>query len=334
MPLVGIIANPASGKDIRRIVGNAITVDNQQKLNIVKRIVVALAGSGVEQILVMPEQFGFGKRARKDLSTRPEVQQAVQVLDMPYDNQAEDTAQAAARMRQAGADCIIVLGGDGTVRLAAQTCGDVPLIPISSGTNNVVPEFIEGTVAGLAAAHLSAQSHESRRTFCWQHKRLVVIVNGQEVDHALVDAAVVDTAYVGSRAVWDPALIRQVFVTRAAPTCIGISSIIGMVKFVDPHSPEGAWVKTGEGACLVQTTILPGELVRMPIGPIETMLPGVSYPVVAPRPVVIALDGERERVLYDQDQASIVLQPNGPWLVDVAKTLQHALQEKKYLISP
>ncbi len=45
MSLVGIIANPASGKDIRRIVGNAITVDNQQKLNIVKRILVALTAS-------------------------------------------------------------------------------------------------------------------------------------------------------------------------------------------------------------------------------------------------------------------------------------------------
>jgi len=32
--LVGIIANPASGKDIRRLVSQAITVGNQQKVNV------------------------------------------------------------------------------------------------------------------------------------------------------------------------------------------------------------------------------------------------------------------------------------------------------------
>jgi predicted polyphosphate/ATP-dependent NAD kinase len=331
MSLVGIIANPASGKDIRRIVGNAITVDNQQKLNIVKRILVALAGSGVEQVWVMPEQFGFGKRALKDLATRPDVQQAVQVLDMPHDNLPEDTPKAAERMRQAGADCIIVLGGDGTCRLVAKTAGDVPLIPISSGTNNVVPDFIEGTVAGLAAAHLGRLPAEDRRNLCWQHKRLVVQVNGQEVDHALVDAAIVDTAYVGSRAVWDPHLIRQVFVTRAGPAHIGISSIIGMAKIIDPRVPLGAQVLTGQGQQTVRTTILPGELVDLTIGPIETMQPGTAYPVLDSRPVVLALDGERELVLYPGDQASIMLDTHGPWLVDVPAVLLHALQQEQYL---
>ncbi len=245
MSLVGIIANPASGKDIRRIVGNAITVNNQQKLNIIKRILVALAGSGVDQILIMPDQFGFGKRSLNDLKNRQDVQQAVQLIDMPFENLAEDTTLAAARMVQAGADCIIVLGGDGTCRLVAKTTGNVPLLPISSGTNNVVPQFIEGTVAGLAAAHLAQQPAGERTALCWQHKRLVIHINGEEVDHALVDAAVIDTPYVGSRAVWEPDLIRQVFVTRADPVHIGISSIIGMVQAIDPRQPQGACVSTG-----------------------------------------------------------------------------------------
>ena len=41
MPSIGIIANPASGKDIRRLVSYATTTDNQEKVNIVKRIVLA-----------------------------------------------------------------------------------------------------------------------------------------------------------------------------------------------------------------------------------------------------------------------------------------------------
>ena len=330
MSLVGIIANPASGKDIRRIVGNAITVDNQQKLNITKRILVALAGSGIDQIFIMPEQFGFGKRALSDLANRQDVQQAVKIIDMPYENLAEDTTLAAARMAQAGADCIIVLGGDGTCRLVAKTAGNVPLLPISSGTNNVVPQFIEGTVAGLAAAYLSQQPAEERASLCWQHKRLVIHVNGEEIEHALVDAAVINTPYVGSRAVWEPDLILQVFVTRANPAYIGISSIIGMVQAIDPRQPQGACVRTG-GRQTVQTTILPGELVNVPIGEIQTMHPGKAVPVITDRPVVLALDGEREIVLYTGDDASVTLQTDGPWLVDVDTILRHALAEGRYL---
>ncbi|MDX9865017.1 MAG: NAD(+)/NADH kinase [Anaerolineaceae bacterium] len=330
MSLVGIIANPASGKDIRRIVGNAITVDNQQKLNIIKRIVVALAGSGIDHILIMPDQFGFGKRTLNDFTNRQDVQQALQLLEMPFENLPDDTSLAAARMVQAGADCIIVLGGDGTCRLAAKTAGSVPLLPISSGTNNVVPQFTEGTVAGLAAAHLSQQPVEERQSLCWQHKRLVVHVNGEEMDHALVDAAVIDTPYVGSRAVWEPDLIRQVFVTRADPAHIGISSIIGMAQMIDPRQPQGACVRTG-GQHSVLTTILPGKLVRVPIGEIQPMQPGTPMPVIPNRPVVLALDGEREIVLYPGDEAQITLQTTGPWLVDIHAVLKHALNEGKYL---
>ena len=329
MSLVGIIANPASGKDIRRIVGNAITVDNQQKLNIIKRIIVALAGSGVEHIQIMPDQFGFGRRALKSFINRADVQQAVEILDMPVENLAEDSTQAATRMAEAGADCIIILGGDGTCRLVAKNAGAIPLLPLSSGTNNVVPQFIEGTVAGLAAAHLSQQPLEERPGLCWQHKRLVINVNGEEVDHALVDTAVIDTSYVGSRAVWEPDLIRQVFVTRADPTHIGISSIIGMVQAIDSRQPQGACVRTG-GKQSVLSTILPGELVIVPIEEIKPMQPGTAMPVIPDRPVVLALDGEREVVLYAGDDASITLQSDGPWLVDVDATLKHALNEGKY----
>ena len=332
MSLVGIIANPASGKDIRRIVGNAITVDNQQKLNIVKRILVALAGSGMDQILIMPEQFGFGKRALRDLANRQDVQRAVTIVDMAYENLSVETPQAAARMAQAGADCNIVLGGDGTCRLAAKTASGVPLLPISSGTNNVVPQFIEGTVAGLAAAHLSQLPTEERFSLCWQHKRLVICVNGEETDHALVDAAVIDTPYIGSRAVWEPDLIRQIFVTRADPVHIGISSIIGMVQIINYRQPQGAYVHTG-GKQTVLTTILPGELVNVPIGEIKTMQSGAAIPVIPDRPVVLALDGEREIVLYPGDEASITLQTDGPWLVDVDAVLKHALAQGRYLFA-
>ncbi|WP_222927512.1 hypothetical protein [Biomaibacter acetigenes] len=36
MKSIGIIANPASGKDIRRLVAHATIIDNNEKVNIVK----------------------------------------------------------------------------------------------------------------------------------------------------------------------------------------------------------------------------------------------------------------------------------------------------------
>ena len=53
-------------------------------------------------------------------------------------------------MRAAGVAAIVVLGGDGTHRVVAKACGDVPICALSTGTNNAFPEMRETTVAGLA----------------------------------------------------------------------------------------------------------------------------------------------------------------------------------------
>ena len=60
MASIGIIANPASGKDIRRLVSYATTIDNQEKVNIVKRIVLAAQTMGVDTVWFMPDTFQLG----------------------------------------------------------------------------------------------------------------------------------------------------------------------------------------------------------------------------------------------------------------------------------
>src|SRR5439155_2490737 len=62
---------------------------------------------------------------------------------------ANSTRQVEA-MRRAGAAAIVLLGGDGTHRVVAKACADVPLCALSTGTNNAFPEMREATVAGLA----------------------------------------------------------------------------------------------------------------------------------------------------------------------------------------
>ena len=43
MTTVGIIANPASGKDIRRLIAHGSVFDNQEKVNIVRRVMLGFA---------------------------------------------------------------------------------------------------------------------------------------------------------------------------------------------------------------------------------------------------------------------------------------------------
>lgn len=45
--LVGIIANPASGRDIRRLVAHGTVIDNNEKTAIVRRILIGLEAVGI-----------------------------------------------------------------------------------------------------------------------------------------------------------------------------------------------------------------------------------------------------------------------------------------------
>ena len=147
MRTVGIIANPASGKDIRRLVAHGSVFDNNEKVNIVRRVLLGLDAMGVERVLIMPDRFGIGFQALD----RVELKLEATILELrPRFNQ-EDSRRAAEMMVAAGVGCLVTLGGDGTNRIVAKACGDVPLMPISTGTNNVFPVMIEGTIAGLAA---------------------------------------------------------------------------------------------------------------------------------------------------------------------------------------
>jgi predicted polyphosphate/ATP-dependent NAD kinase len=274
---------------------------------------------------IMPDHFGIGERALKGLRNRPEVVEATMLIDMPIAHTAADSLLAAQYLCQAGAGCIIVLGGDGTCRIVAKAAGDVPLLPLSTGTNNVVPHFIEGTIAGSAAAYVALHPDADRQDLCQRHKRLLVHVNGEVVDQALVEVAVVSTGFVGARAVWEPGSLHQLFVSRAQPTTIGLSSILGVVHPVDPAYPGGASATITANGRKALVPIAPGSVVSVGIGEIFEMQPGKGCPVASIRPAVLALDGEREITLGSGDDAQVELDLEGPWIVDVERTLSQAV---------
>ena len=121
-------------------------------------------------------------------------------------------------MRARGAAVIVVLGGDGTVRAAAAASGDVPLLPLSTGTNNAFPEMWEATVAGTAAA-LVATGRVASDDVTYRSKMLHVTAGGTH-EVALVDVCATTVAHVAAKALWQPATLRELYCTFAEPHAI------------------------------------------------------------------------------------------------------------------
>ena len=148
MARVGIIANPSAGKDIRRLISQSRFVSNQEKVNIVRRVIEGLSGVGIEEVVLMPD---YGRISQEAASTAGD-EISVRFLEMPVLNSELDTITAAKKMKEEGVSAIVTLGGDGTNRAVALGTCEIPILPLSTGTNNVFPFFIEGTLAGMAAA--------------------------------------------------------------------------------------------------------------------------------------------------------------------------------------
>ena len=184
-PTVGIIANPASARDIRRVVASATGLQIADRANIVLRVLAALACCGIEHVLMMPEAGGIRghvvRGIERSRNQREKRYPRVAFLDMPVTGTVEDTRRAARLMRSAEVACIVVLGGDGTHRAVASGCGRVPIAGISTGTNNAFPDHREPTITGLAAGLAVAERIPEHVAFC-ANKRLDVASTSSSTD--------------------------------------------------------------------------------------------------------------------------------------------------------
>ena len=73
MHTAAILANPASGKDIRRLVAHGSVFDNQEKVRIVRRLLLGLEAAGVERVFYMPDAYGIVPRALSAIDTGMDV---------------------------------------------------------------------------------------------------------------------------------------------------------------------------------------------------------------------------------------------------------------------
>jgi len=323
---IGIVANPASGKDIRRLVSYATVIDNNEKLSISKRIVLAAQALGIEKVYFMPDTFRIGDTVREDLARERVLEAEVEVLDMHLAASAEDSQKAAEAMEALGVGCIVVLGGDGTCRAVAKGVQDVPIVPVSTGTNNVYPTLIEGTVAGMAAA---AATQIGNHSCCIQDKRIELYLNDEFRDIALIDAALSDQIFVGSKAIWDLSSIRRVVVTRCHPASIGFSAIAGCVEIVKDTDDYGyslvtSATATSDSSRKIRAPIAAGVLADVYIEEESFLQLGSDYVMTADSSGTVALDGEREVKVKTDDVLRFRVERSGPWRVDTQRILEKA----------
>jgi NAD kinase len=136
--VVGIIANPASRKDIRRLVAFGSVYDNQEEINCISRILRGLDTLGIRQVPALAELYGLIIQAHE----QAHVGLRVELLEMPMTRTAQDSTEAARIMSAQGVECIIVLGGEGQVALASISPGMIIPIPIRSDSWLAVGESV------------------------------------------------------------------------------------------------------------------------------------------------------------------------------------------------
>ncbi len=332
MPKVGIIANPVSARDIRRIISHAGNLPINDRANIVLRMLTGLSAVGVEDVYVMPENGGIRTQLMRTIDREERMGArrfpSVTYLDMPVTCTSKDSAEAARRMHDLGVGAIVVLGGDGTNRVVVSGCGNTPIAGVSTGTNNAFPELREPTITGLAVGLAVTGQVPSDHAFSF-NKRLEVRVNDLR-EIALVDVAVVAERFVGARAIWKTESFRDLYATFGLPDGIGMSSIVGLLAPLKRETPEGRRVRLApidRATFQVTAPIAPGLIEEVGIESFETIIPNEIYlPSVSAGS--FALDGEREMTFCETDEVSIRLQPDAFRTIDVSGCMAYAAKHQ------
>ena len=316
MAIFGIVANPASGKDVRRLVARASVFDNQEKQAIVERAITGAAAAGAKEFAYLDDANGILAsvvRENPRLSARP--------LDATRTRTALDTISAARALRDAGCAAVLILGGDGTNRAFSIGWPDAPLIPVSTGTNNVFPHLLEGTLAG-AAAGLLASGQIELPAVAVRQKAIEVRVEGERPDKALIDAVLSRERFVGARALLQPEMLDVALLSRAQPAAVGITAIGGLLRPLSGAEDGGLRLKFGRGGQIVRAPIAPGLYKSVAVA--ECVRTGFGEEVTAMGPGVLAFDGERERVLRSGQRAKLRVARDGPFVIDVGRALELA----------
>ncbi|MFN3238754.1 MAG: NAD(+)/NADH kinase [Pseudomonadales bacterium] len=325
---LGIVVNPMSGRDVRRVAAKASTSNHHEKQQQVTRLVLGALEMGVDQIYLGNEPFRINERAVENLQQRDQVT----VLSYPLTHTAADTVTMTSKMWDAGVRTFIVLGGDGTSRIVAKNLPDAVILPLSTGTNNVFPIFSEASIAG-AAAGLIASKRLKAENHCYRCKQVHVCVNDNYRDLALVDAILLQNDSLGSLLPFAAENIRAVFLARSEPASVGISPIGGYLQPSGARDDFGVMVNCSPDAPeKLRVPLSPGLYGDVGIVSHETMEIGQTYRLGEAG--ILAFDGDRTLEVKADDRVEISVRQDGPWIIDpqyvLAVAANHGLLQHEH----
>jgi hypothetical protein len=166
-----------------------------------------------------------------------------------------------------------------------------------------------------------------------QAKRVAVAVDDPArstvtLEHALVEAALVGTPFVGARAVSDPTTIRWVVACIADPASTGLASIAGRIHPIGRTEPGGVLITLGPGHRRVRVPLAPGSFATLDVADVQPL--DASTPITLPGGGVIAYDGERTTPVSAGATISVTIETSGPRVLDVDRILATAAADRRF----
>jgi len=314
-----------SGRDVRRLAARAGTSTHEQKRNQITRAVLGAFNSGVEDVFLVKEPYRIASGAVQHLA----MKERIHLLDISLTHSSADTIRSVNMMRACGCGALITLGGDGTNRDVARSWPDAPIIPISTGTNNVFPVMAEASAAG-AAAGLIASDRIQLVEVARQCKLISVNIEDGDEDLALVDAVLLVDDFIGSLLPYDTARIREILLARSEPTATGTSAIGGYLLPAGFNDDFGVQITCGNTQNYkLKVPISVGLYETVYIDSFQKLSLGVKTEWQGPG--ILALDGDREIELKPYQSATLMVERTGPWIIDVNQTMQLAATRGLFL---
>lgn len=318
--IVGLVANPMSGRDVRRVAARAARQTPESKRNQIQRALVGAVAGGARRILLMRDCFRIAESAAESLRLDAEIE----FVGGPIETRDIDTRRAVAAMREAGARCLIGMGGDGTQRVIAASWRDAPLIPLSTGTNNVYPQMLEATAAGAAAGLVASGAVEVERV---ARASKCIEIEGPDGrnDLALIDAALLAGDHPGNLMPFEPALLRSLLLARAEPAAVGLSALGGLLLPSGADDDHGVLLRCGcahDGYPGLLAPIAPGLYREAWVGDAQRVPLGIWQRFEGPG--LLALDGDRQSGIAADESLRLRVVRAGPRVIDVPTALREA----------